>query len=270
MTTAITNFRSFMTTDKVKAAISRAAMGTDVNVDRMIEIVLYEVRKSPRLAECMTTKPGMVSIADACIEAVQAGLEPTGPIGGAYLVPFKGKARLMYAYQGLIDLARRSGEISEIYAEAVFGEDRFGYELGLNRSIVHEPYMDGDRGDVVAAYAVAKMKDGGLHMVVFSREDIERRRKASHGQGKSPSGPWGDWYDEMAKKTVIRQLSKLLPRSVRRFHKAIANEDASEFGGRRAESMDIVDITDDAETVDGEVVEETARTVHLKEHLEVE
>ena len=44
MTTAFTNFRSFMTTDKVKAAISRAAMGTDVNVDRMIEIVLYEVR----------------------------------------------------------------------------------------------------------------------------------------------------------------------------------------------------------------------------------
>jgi hypothetical protein len=39
---------------------------------------------------------------------------------------------------------------------------------------------------------------------------IERVRKVSRASGSS-SGPWVQWWDEMARKTVFRRLSKWLP-----------------------------------------------------------
>ena len=49
----------------------------------------------------------------------------------------------------------------------------------------------------------------------MSLEEVEKRRIASANQRdpQKPTGIWEKWYDEMAKKTVIRNLCKRLPMS---------------------------------------------------------
>ena len=109
----------------------------------------------------------------------------------------------------MIDLARRSGQISSIYAEVVCENDEFEYELGLNPTLVHKPNLK-DRGAPIAYYGVAKFRDGGYLIHVMSKEDVEKRRQRS-AAAKSSFSPWVTDYDEMAKKTVIRSMFKYLP-----------------------------------------------------------
>jgi hypothetical protein len=59
-------------------------------------------------------------------------------------------------------------------------------------------------------FAIAKTKDGGVYMEVMGRSQIEQVRNVSRAKD---NGPWGPWYSEMARKTVIRRLSKRLPMS---------------------------------------------------------
>jgi len=102
-------------------------------------------------------------------------------------------------------------QATSISAHCVYENDEFEFEYGLNEKLSHKPNMDGDRGDMVAVYAVAKFKDGGYAFVVLSKSDIEKIRKRS----KSPeSGPWITDYEAMARKTAIKQLCKYLPLSI--------------------------------------------------------
>jgi recombination protein RecT len=105
---------------------------------------------------------------------------------------------------------RNSGELASISAHVAYDKDQFEYELGDNENIVHKPFLGEDRGKPVAVYAVAKTKDGAIYREVMSVSDVEKVRAASRA-GKF--GPWVDWWDEMAKKTVIRRMAKRLPSS---------------------------------------------------------
>jgi recombination protein RecT len=149
------------------------------------------------------------------MQAAQLGLEP-GLIGHCYFVPFKnGKTgqsdvQFIIGYKGMIDLARRSGNIESIYAHAVYENDTFEYEYGLHPKLVHKPAMT-NRGEFIGAYAVAHFKDGGYQFEFMPKEEIEKRRKRSRAAN---NGPWVTDYEEMAKKTVIRHMWKYLPISI--------------------------------------------------------
>ena len=55
---------------------------------------------------------------------------------------------------------------------------------------------------------MAKLKDGSIEVEVLKPADIEKIRGVSRSKDK---GPWVDWWEEMAKKSSIRRLSKRLP-----------------------------------------------------------
>jgi recombination protein RecT len=152
------------------------------------------------------------------MQCAQLGLEPGSALGHAYLLPFenrrKGIAEVQFilGYRGMIDLARRSGQILSLEARAVYASDKFHVALGLNPDLIHEPaWEDEDRGSLRFVYAVAKLKDGGTQFDVMSRAEVERVRSKSKAGN---SGPWLDHFEEMAKKTVIRRLFKYLPMSI--------------------------------------------------------
>ncbi|MBM4438186.1 MAG: recombinase RecT, partial [Actinobacteria bacterium] len=105
---------------------------------------------------------------------------------------------------------RNSGELLSISAHTAHENDHFEYELGDEEKIIHKPRLDGPRGLVIAAYAVAKTKDGGIYREVMSVDEIEKIRNVSRAKD---SGPWSQWYEEMARKTVLRRLMKRLPSS---------------------------------------------------------
>lgn len=120
-------------------------------------------------------------------------------------------AQLIIGYRGMIDLARRSGQIVSLSAYCVHEQDTFNYKLGLDPDIEHIPASVADRGKVTHVYAVAKLKGGGVQFEVLSRAEIEAIRSTSKAGN---SGPWKDHWEEMAKKSAIRRLFKYLPVSI--------------------------------------------------------
>lgn len=177
------------------------------NPDRLRRIALTEYRKVPKLREC-----NAVSFLGAIIQASQLGLEP-GPLGHFWLVPKRVNGQWevvgMLGYRGMIDLARRSGQIETITSHVVRAGDQFDYRLGLNPDLNHTPYDE--EGDITHAYAVAKLKGGGTIFEVMTRKAIEKARSTS---AAGQSGPWVSHFEEMARKTVIRRLFKYLPMSI--------------------------------------------------------
>lgn len=189
----------------------RAALPRHITPERMTRIVMTEVRKNPKLAEC-----DKASFFGAVIQCAQMGLEPGTGLGHAYLLPFSNKGQmevqLIVGYQGMIDLAERSGKVT-IDAHVIYEKDEFEFTLGVEPTIKHVPYFgSGDRGEVKGAYAVARYADGRFKFRVLSRSDIDAARNASKS-GKSNYSPWATHYDEMARKTAIRRLFKMLPKS---------------------------------------------------------
>lgn len=177
-----------------------AALGNDERqVERWKSLLMTAVYRNPDLAAC---DPG--SIVASTLEAAQFGLE-FGAKAHSYLVPYKGKCTFLPSYRGLIHAAKRSGETKEIRAEAVYEKDRFDYELGLSKSLTHKP-ANGERGTLVAVYAVVKLASGEVDFEVMAKSQVEHIRAKSTSQ----NGPWKTDYDEMAKKTVIKRLCKRL------------------------------------------------------------
>lgn len=237
--------------EQMKGEIARC-LPSHLTPDRMARIAMTELRKTPKLQEC-----DPMSFIAAIMQASQLGLEP-GIMGSCYLIPFfnsklgKYECTFMPGYRGFLDLARRSGQIKSLVARAVYENDVFEYEYGLEERVTHKPAMD-ERGELKAVYAVALLKDGGHQFEVMSKREIEAVRQKSQGKN---AGPWTEYYDEMARKTVVRKLFKWLPCSVE-MQKAVSLDELQEVGKQNikaaaSEEFDM-DFVIDAET--GEVTE---------------
>jgi recombination protein RecT len=216
-----------------KGEIARA-LPRHMTADRMARIALTECRKNPALMKC-----DPATLFGAVIQCAQLGLEPGGALGHAYLIPFENRKRgttdvqFIIGYRGLLDLARRSGQIVSISAREVCKNDKFFYRYGVDETIEHVP-ADGDRGELTHVYAVARLKDGGVQFEVLTRTEIERIRDNSQGYKMAvklnrTDSPWITHFVEMAKKTAIRRLFKYLPVSIE-LQRAVALDEAGEEG----------------------------------------
>lgn len=211
----------------------KKALPRHLSPDRMSRIALTALRQSPRLLESTPA-----SFLGAIISAAQLGLEPNTPLGQAYLVPYKNKrinkyeAQLQIGYQGMLDLARRSGLVASVYAHVVREGDEFSYQLGLHPDLVHVPSELEGREDqaVTHVYAVARLKDGDPIFIVLTKKDVEKYRARSLA---SNDGPWVTDWDAMACKTAVRRLYTWLPKSAE-LANAIALDEAPEHGHQSA------------------------------------
>ena len=185
------------------------ALPTVLTGERFTRMVLTAMNTNPELQECTP-----VSFLGAMMQAAQLGLEPNTPLGQAYLVPYRNKGRLeaqfQIGYKGLIDLAYRSGEITDIAAHEVHENDIFEYELGLTPKLRHIPALT-NRGKVILYYAVFHTKSGGYGFEVMSTEDIQEHAKKFSRTAASKFSPWTVNFDEMAKKTVVKKVLKYAP-----------------------------------------------------------
>lgn len=190
--------------DKFKAQVSRS-LPTHLKPDRFLRIACTTVMRVPKLKEC---EPA--SFFSALLTLSQLGLEPDGR--RAHLIPFNNKRRgcvecqLIVDYKGLVELVLGSGKISHIHADTIRENDVFEYDKG--RILNHKIDFRKPRGEVYAVYAIATTKEGQEKCEVMSKEDIEAIRARSRSR---EDGPWATDWDEMAKKTVFRRLSKWLP-----------------------------------------------------------
>lgn len=196
---------------KNKAAIM-ATLPKGFNLDRMCRSLINAISTTPQLAQCSPA-----SLFLASVRSFSLGLEPNGALKEAYLVPYWNskkscfEAQFQPSYIGLQTLARRSGEIAEVYAKAVKENDVFDVEEGTERKIVHKPNYTKDRGKAVCFYAVFRTKDGNVDFEVMSIDEIEAIRNLSKAKD---ADAWTIHYEEMAKKTVMRRLLKRAPMSI--------------------------------------------------------
>jgi recombination protein RecT len=196
--------------NRQRSEIARA-LPRHMDADRLARIATTTIKTTPQLMQCSAQ-----SLLGALMLSAQTGMEP-GPLGHAYLVPRKSKDRgweatWILGYKGIIELARRSGQLESIEAREVCERDEFEFEYGLNEKLRHVPAMEGERGPIVAFYGVAKFKDGGHYFLVMSKADVDQAKERSDA-GKRGFGPWISDYAAMGRKTVIRRMAPYLPLS---------------------------------------------------------
>lgn len=198
--TAPTSIASFITT--LQPEIARA-LPKHLDADRIARLALTAVRKDPNLAQCSPE-----SFAGALLTAASLGLEIGN--GEAYLVGYGRECTFIPGYQGIVKLYWQHPLAEHIDAQAVYSRDEFDYAYGLDPFLTHKP-AHGDRGDVVAYYACAKLKTGARAFVVLTPDEIKQLRGGKVGPSKSFKG--GDPMRWMERKTALRQLLKTLPKS---------------------------------------------------------
>lgn len=211
----VSTIRQLMETNK---AAFVAALPRHMNADRLIRVALTSFNLTPKLLDCTPR-----SLLGAVIQCAQLGLEP-GVLGHAYLIPYGKDVQLVIGYKGLIQLSRRSGEISTIAAHEVCAKDRFSYEYGLAPKLTHVPSEDADRGAITHFYAVVRLKDGGAQFEVMTKAQVDGHRDRYSRAAKQ--GPWVTEYPEMGKKTVLRRVLKLSPSSIEIQHAVELDERA--------------------------------------------
>lgn len=194
---------------KVMMPEIKKALPSVITPERFTRIALSALNNTPQLQQCTP-----ISFLAALMNAAQLGLEPNTPLGQAYLIPYRNKGTLecqfQIGYKGLIDLAYRNGQMQTIQAQAVYENDFFEYEYGLEPRLVHRP-ASADRGELVYFYGIFRTVNGGFGFSVMSKDDMDLYAKTYSRAFDSGYSPWKSSYEEMAKKTVIKQALKYAP-----------------------------------------------------------
>lgn len=196
--------------DGMKPMIAQA-LPRHLNGDRMARLALTVVRQSVR-----TAKPGKSlaecapeSFVGSLLTAAALGLEP-GINGEAYLVPYRNECTLIVGYQGFAKLFWQHPLAHHLDAQAVHERDEFDYHYGARPDLVHKPYRGADgRGKITHYWAAASTTSGGVSFVVLTAEEVKRLRGGKEG----PSGDIPDPMHWMERKTPLRQLFKLIPKT---------------------------------------------------------
>ena len=189
------DLRTMIESADFKSAVA-SALPAHLTPDRFVRIAITAMTRTPKLKDCTRE-----SVFQCLLLLSQFGLEPDGR--NAHLIPFGNVCQLIIDYKGLVDLAMRSGKVATIHADKICDNDEFEYNKGVVTK--HVVNLKEDRGKPYAYYAMVKNKDGSEKFEVMTKADIDGIRKRSRAAN---NGPWVTDFDEMAKKTVFRRLSK--------------------------------------------------------------
>jgi len=182
----------------------QAALPKHISVDKFTRVAMTAIQNNPDLANADRN-----SLFGSIVRLAQDGLLPDGR--EAAIVMFGNKAQAMPMIAGILKKLRQSGEVAKVSAQVVHENDEFVWTLGFDEDVTHNPpRLNEPRGKAIGAYATAVLKDGSRLLEVMSLEEIEKVRAVSRAKG---NGPWVSWWGEMARKTVMRRLSKRLPMS---------------------------------------------------------
>lgn len=205
----------------------KAALPAHIPVERFRRVLLTAVQNNPGLMRL-----DRQSFFNSAMRAAQDGLLPDGREGA--IVEFSGKAQWMPMIGGLRKKVRNSGEIATWEAHVVYENDEFLYELGDEPILRHKPTM-GEPGKPIAAYSIAVLKSGEKSREVMTFAQIEKVRAVSRAKN---NGPWVQWWGEMARKTVARRHSKVLPMSTDLDDLMRRDDDLYDFKGAQEEAQE--------------------------------
>ena len=175
--------------------------------------VLNAVKKTPDLLKCNPQ-----SLFGSILYFAEIGLPFNTPEGFGYILPYANKggtdATPIIGYKGLVEMAYRNPKVKSIRIQAVYEHDEFTYEYGTNEYIKHKPIMVGNRGNLTAVYAIAKIDGIDPLFVVVHKPELDKIQKLSKA-GSSQYSPYNngtDVFNVMQSKVAIKLLFKTLPK----------------------------------------------------------
>lgn len=253
--------KDYLENPRVVSSISNS-LPQHMDPKRFSKIAFVTIHDNQELLKCSP-----LSLTSAVIKCAQIGLEPNA-LGHIYLIPFDNKKKgikevqVVIGYKGLMELARRSGNILEIYSEIVYENDEFQMTMGTDRKVYHVPFTKNkfpvsnteERGKILGAYAVARFKDGGYQLAYLDIDEVMKRKSFSRG-ADSPYSPWAKHFEEMVHKTAIRKLANLLPLTSEVARSMSVDDDQDDDMPRPVDPIGDLSITDRSLAEDAVVVD---------------
>lgn len=228
----------------LREAMLKDLLPKGMPVQKFQAIVVSAVADNMDLLDC-----DRGSLLKACLQAAELGLSLNKSMAEADILKvWNGRAKRNEAqfrprYKGLMKLALQGGEVLKIESRIVYANDVFEVEEGIEPRIIHKHGL-GNRGDMIGAYCVWKLRNGESQFEVMSKEEIEAIRDRSSSKTKEGKvvGPWVTDPAEMWRKTVVRRATKYMPLSTEAA-RAVHIDNVAEG---------IVDIDEDTDPIDAD------------------
>lgn len=213
------------------------------------QFAIQYFQKNDFLAKTALGNPTSAQNAIINVAAIGITLNPASKL--AYLVPRDGMVCLDISYMGLLHLAQSTGSIKWGQCKLVYSNDTYESN-GLDTAPTHKYNAFGDRGDVVGGYCTVKTPDGDYLTEEMSLAEI----KATEATSKAKNGPWKNFWEEMARKTIVKRASKYWPRAERLDNAIhVINEDEGVFQEPVMAHKSDEDIREDERRRQQEVIE---------------
>ena len=195
--------------EKTKYGLSFPADYNPTNALMGAYLIMKET--TDKNGKCILESCSQASIANSLMDMATLGLNVSKKQG--YFIAYGGKCQFQKSYFGNITLARRNG-LKTINAEIIYDGDTFKYHIenGMKVIDVHEQdFMNIDNDKILGAYAVAVMDDGRKVVEVMNINQLKKAwNQRMGGLKEDASSTHMKFKDQMAKKTVINRLCKLI------------------------------------------------------------
>ena len=195
--------------EKTKYGLSFPADYNPTNALMGAYLIMKET--TDKNGKCILESCSQASIANSLMDMATLGLNASKKQG--YFISYGGKCQFQKSYFGNITLARRNG-LKTINAEIIYDGDTFKYHIenGMKVIDVHEQdFMNIDNDKILGAYAVAIMDDGRKVVEVMNINQLKKAwNQRMGGLKEDANSTHMKFKDQMAKKTVINRLCKLI------------------------------------------------------------
>lgn len=209
--------------------------GHEKEAMKFLSCVMSAVQRTPKLLQCEPK-----SLINSFLTMAQLQLMPSDVSGEAYVLPYDNKngpvAQFQLGYQGLVTLFFRAGGTG-IRSDIVREHDEFSYINGVMRHSINILKSNEERGQPIAAYAIATVNGQEVSKVMNAKDIVDFGRRFSKSFG-STFTPWKIENDPelwMWKKTVLKQLGKMLPKN-ETISRAIAEDNRDSIISDRIEA----------------------------------
>lgn len=152
-------------------------------------------------------KATAISIGEALTEAVVQGLEIDKK--QCYFIVYGRQLTMFRSYYGDVAVAKRTHLVKDIRARVIYKGDTYTIDVDENGEEIitgHQTSLENHDNPIIGAYAWAELPNGRRQYCIMTWKEIQ----TNWSKSKSGGAVSKEFPQEMAKRTVIRRLVKML------------------------------------------------------------
>lgn len=240
--------------DKMEGRFNDSLKNTGISADRFLTTAKTAIQT--HTDRDRLEKADRNSLYLAIQKSAGDGLMPDGR--EAALVVYGNQVQYQPMVQGLVKLARNSGEIESINSEVVYENDEFELYFDFDGTkFVHKPNWKSDRGAPVLVWASVKLKSGEIIARAYPKKRIDQIASRSKMSVNYDPAKGKDW-EEFWRKAAIRNILKYAPKST-------VLDKAMEAADREFQEEEVYTVTEEAPKTEKKETRAAAAVKNKKE-----